>query len=77
VNKQIKPKDRDAVLQALRTGVVPRTGQYLIQVGRVRELKALISDVERVAEGGSSFRVVVGDYGREDVLPEPGPCGCP
>jgi hypothetical protein len=63
VNKQIKPKDRDAVLQALRTGVVPRTGQYLIQVGRVRELKALISDVERVAEGGSSFRVVVGDYG--------------
>jgi len=63
VNRPIKAKDRDAVLQALRTGVVPRTGQYLIQVGRARELKALISDVERVVDGGASFRVVVGDYG--------------
>ena len=31
----IRPKDRDAVIQSLRPGVVPRTGQHLIQVGRV------------------------------------------
>jgi bacteriophage exclusion system BrxC/D-like protein len=59
----IKAKDRDAVIQSLRAGVVPRTGQHLIQVGRVKELEALIQDIERIAEGGSGFRVVVGEYG--------------
>ena len=59
----IRPRDRDAVLQSLRAGVVPRAGQHLIQVGRARELEALLQDVERVADGGSSFRIVVGEYG--------------
>jgi hypothetical protein len=59
----IRPKDRDAVLQSLRAGVVPRIGQHLIQVGRERELEALLKDVVRVADGGSSFRIVVGEYG--------------
>lgn len=59
----IKLKDRDAVIQSLRAGVVPRTGQHLIQVGRVRELEALIQDVERITDGGSGFRVVIGEYG--------------
>ncbi|GBH28649.1 ATP-binding protein [Burkholderia vietnamiensis] len=59
----IRPKDRDAVLQSLRAGVVPRIGQHLIQVGRQRELDALIQDIARVADGGSSFRLVVGEYG--------------
>jgi len=59
----IRPKDRDAVLQSLRAGVVPRIGQHLIQVGRARELEALLKDVERVADGGSAFRIVVGEYG--------------
>jgi hypothetical protein len=59
----IRPKDRDAVIQSLRSGVVPRTGQYLIQVGRVREIETLVKDVERVADGGSAFRVVTGEYG--------------
>src|ERR1700756_3418524 len=59
----IRPRDRDAVLQSLRAGVVPRTGQHLIQVGRERELEALLKDVVRVADGGSSFRIVIGEYG--------------
>jgi hypothetical protein len=59
----IRERDRDALLQALRAGVVPRTGQYLVQVGRKREVEALLADVERVARGGASFRVVVGEYG--------------
>ncbi|MPW21412.1 ATP-binding protein [Paraburkholderia sp. CNPSo 3157] len=59
----IRPRDRDAVLQSLRAGVVPRIGQHLIQVGRARELEALLKDVERVADGGSAFRIVVGEYG--------------
>lgn len=63
MSKPIRARDRDAVLQALRAGVVPRSGQYLVQVGRVREIQALIADVERIASGGTSFRVVVGEYG--------------
>lgn len=59
----IRPKDRDAVIQSLRAGVVPRTGQHLVQVGRVREIETLVTDIARIADGGSSFRVVVGEYG--------------
>jgi hypothetical protein len=46
----IRPKDRDAVIQSLRAGVVPRTGQHLIQVGRANEIAALIKDNERIAD---------------------------
>ena len=59
----IRPKDRDAVIQSLRAGVVPRTGQHLIQVGRVREIETLVSDIDRIADGGSGFRTVIGEYG--------------
>lgn len=59
----IRPKDRDAVIQSLRAGVVPRAGQHLIQVARGREIEALVADIARVADGGSSFRFVIGEYG--------------
>lgn len=59
----IRPRDRDAVLQSLRAGVVPRSGQHLIQVGRTREIQTLVTDIDRVAEGGSAFRAVIGEYG--------------
>lgn len=59
----IRPRDRDAVIQSLRAGVVPRSGQHLIQVGRTREIETLVSDIDRVADGGSSFRLVIGEYG--------------
>ena len=59
----IRPKDRDAVLQSLRAGVVPRAGQHLIQVGRTREIETLVADIERIADGGTAFRVVIGEYG--------------
>lgn len=59
----IKSKDRDAVIQSLRAGVVPRVGQHLIQVGRVKEIEALIQNIDRIADGGSTFKVVIGEYG--------------
>jgi hypothetical protein len=59
----IRPKVRDAIIQSLRAGVVPRTGQQHIQVGRVQEVKALLRDVERVADGGSTIRFIIGEYG--------------
>ncbi|MVA58525.1 MULTISPECIES: ATP-binding protein [Rhizobium/Agrobacterium group] len=59
----IKPRDRDTIISALRAGVVPRLGLQHVQVGRQREIEALIRDVERIAEGGASIRFVVGSYG--------------
>ncbi len=59
----IKPRDRDAVVQALRAGVVPRTGIQLVQVGRSGEVGQVIQDVGRIADGGSAVRFVIGDYG--------------
>lgn len=59
----IRAKDRDAVIQSLRAGVVPRAGQHLIQVGRAGEIQALINDIDRLRDGGSAFRVLIGEYG--------------
>ncbi|HQT82010.1 MAG: ATP-binding protein [Ferrovum sp. 37-45-19] len=59
----IRAKDRDAIIQSLRAGVVPRVGQHLIQVGRTREIETLVGDIDRIADGGSSFRLVIGEYG--------------
>jgi P-loop Domain of unknown function (DUF2791) len=63
MNAPIRPKDRDAVVQSLRAGVVPRGGQHLIQVGRTREIQTLVGDIDRIADGGSTFRLVTGEYG--------------
>lgn len=59
----IRPRDRDSIMQSLRAGVTPRVGQHLIQVGRKREIETLVSDIDRIADGQSSFRAVIGDYG--------------
>lgn len=59
----IKPRDRDTILSALRAGVVPRLGLQHIQVGRQREIEALVSDIERIGNGGSIIRFVIGAYG--------------
>jgi hypothetical protein len=60
---KIRTRDRDAILQSLRAGVVPRVGQRHIQVGRVREIGALVEDIDRIADGGSTIRFVIGEYG--------------
>ncbi len=59
----IRRKDRDLILQALSAGVVPRVGLRHIQVGRSREVEALVRDIDRIADTGSSMRFVIGEYG--------------
>ncbi|QBL10490.1 ATP-binding protein [Rheinheimera sp. D18] len=61
--KKIRSKERDTIIQSLKAGVTPKIGIQHIQVGRVNELKALIQDVERITNGGSIFRLIIGDYG--------------
>lgn len=62
-NIRIRQRDRDAIINALRAGVVPRSGLQHIQVGRASETASLIKDVDRVADGGSAFRLILGEYG--------------
>lgn len=61
--KKIRSKDRDAVIQSLRAGVVPRKGLQHIQVGRAGEVKALLTDIQRITESGSFIRLIIGEYG--------------
>ena len=60
---QIRPKERDAIIQALAAGVVPRLGLKYIQVGRLREVQALVKDIDRIADNGSCVRFIIGEYG--------------
>ncbi|WP_319405779.1 ATP-binding protein [uncultured Desulfosarcina sp.] len=60
---RLRPRERDAIIQSLRAGVTPRTGLQHIQVGRVKEVEALIKDIERIMDGGSSFRLSIGEFG--------------
>ena len=59
----VKARERDAVLQALRAGVVPKIGLQHIQVGRAREVQELIKDLDRVSAGSTAVRFVIGEYG--------------
>ena len=59
----IPTKLRGAILQSLASGVVPRVGLQYIQVGRASEVGAIIKALDRVADDGSTFRLVVGEYG--------------
>ena len=51
------------LINSLKSGVVPRIGLPYITVGRENEINALLHDVELIAEGGASFRFIVGKYG--------------
>src|SRR5438270_69658 len=60
---KIKPRERDTIIQALAAGVVPRAGLQHIQVGRAKEVEALVRDIARIADGSSAIRLTIGDFG--------------
>ena len=51
------------LLNSLKGGVVPRVGLPYVTVGRKAEIEALLHDVDIIADGGASFRFIVGRYG--------------
>jgi hypothetical protein len=63
MEKRIRLKEKDAIIQSLKSGVTPKIGIQHIQVGRINEIKALYKDIERITGGGSAFRLIIGDYG--------------
>ena len=60
---KLRRDECEAVMAALRAGVVPRAGAHLIQVGRKREIESVVADLARVARGEGMFRIVSGEYG--------------
>ena len=51
------------LINSLKGGVVPRVGLQYVTVGRAQEIDALLRDVEIIADGGASFRFIMGKYG--------------
>ena len=51
------------IINSLKGGVVPRIGLPYITVGREIEIQALLHDLALIADGGASFRFLVGRYG--------------
>ena len=51
------------LMNSLKGGVVPRVGLQYVTVGRAPEIDALLRDVEIIADGGASFRFIMGKYG--------------
>ena len=51
------------LMNSLKGGVVPRVGLQYVTVGRTPEIDALLRDVEIIADGGASFRFIMGKYG--------------
>ncbi|MBQ7783582.1 MAG: ATP-binding protein [Oscillospiraceae bacterium] len=60
---KIPKRIASAVINSLKGGVVPRIGLPYITVGRETEINALLHDVDIIADGGASFRFIVGKYG--------------
>jgi hypothetical protein len=60
---RIRQRERDAIVQSLRAGVVPQVGQQHVQVGRGAEVRAMLADLARIADGGASSRFIIGEYG--------------
>lgn len=63
MTNDIRPRERDAILQSLRSGVVPRIGLQHIQVGRKDEVRAVMGDLERIGDGSACVRFVIGRFG--------------
>ncbi|MHB8962884.1 MAG: ATP-binding protein [Saccharofermentanales bacterium] len=63
MDNQVPLRIANILINALKGGVVPRVGLEYITVGRRQEIAAILQDIEMIADGGASFRFIVGKYG--------------
>jgi hypothetical protein len=63
MNHPISPKEKAAIINSLRAGVVPRLGLHHLQVGRYNEVNAILKDLETVSNGAASVRFIIGKFG--------------
>ena len=60
---KVPPRIASILINALKGGVVPRVGLEHVTVGRAQEISAILHDIDLIADGGASFRFIVGKYG--------------
>ncbi len=60
---KLSKKTSTALINSLGAGVVPRVGVEHIAVGREKELKSLLQNLDDIAEGVAAFRFIIGNYG--------------
>ncbi|MFI5380477.1 MAG: ATP-binding protein [Tepidisphaerales bacterium] len=60
---KLTERERSAILSSLGAGVVPRLGLEHIQVGRKKEVAAMLEDIGRIENGAAAVRFVVGRFG--------------
>ncbi len=60
---KIPKRIANTLINALKGGVVPRIGLPHITVGRDNEIRAMLHDIEIIADGGATFRFISGKYG--------------
>src|SRR5438067_2196855 len=60
---KVAPNEAREIIEAVRSGVVPRSKVAIYSVGRERHQKALADDLPFVREGGCKVRILVGDWG--------------
>ena len=63
MTNRVPPRIASILINALKGGVVPRVGLEYITVGRAQEIAAILHDIDMIADGGASFRFIVGKYG--------------
>ena len=60
---RIKQKEKIAIIESLKVGIVPRIGLRHIQVGRINETKEIYNDFQLISQGLAKVRFIMGDYG--------------
>ncbi|MBL0385732.1 ATP-binding protein [Tumebacillus sp. ITR2] len=63
VNSKLTRKAANAIIQSMGGGVVPQEGIEHVVVGRVREIRQLVEDLNLTADGLSCMKFLIGDYG--------------
>lgn len=59
----VNRKTAESILHALEGGMVPENGLPFIAVGRKEEVEIVTRDMDKIAEGYSTFRILEGAYG--------------